>query len=112
MTAVPKALGLTISQPLAHHPFVRCPFLAMSTFCDPRARRQPHSNHQINRENGNPFFGHTSSIASFPAPVKNSVIPPESSTRSNSLTFQPFAGIWTQNVATTISLAHRIHRLL
>src|SRR5439155_857100 len=47
----------------------------------------PHSNHQINRENGNPFFGHTWSIASFPAPVKNSVIPPASSTRSNSLPF-------------------------
>src|SRR3989442_5900251 len=64
-------------------------------------------NHQINRENGNPFFGHTWSIANFPAPVKNSVIPPASSTRSNSLPFQPFAGIWTQNIATNISIANR-----
>src|SRR5881397_1557909 len=66
----------------------------------------PHSHHQMNRENGNPFFGHTWSIASFPAPVKNSVIPPASSTGSNSLPFQLFAGIWTQNVAISTSVAN------
>src|SRR5207247_10368449 len=46
-----------------------------------------HSNHQINRENGNPFFGHTWSISSFPDPLTNSDIPPATSTLSNALLF-------------------------
>jgi hypothetical protein len=35
------------------------------------------------------------------------VMPLASSIRSSSLPFQPFAGIWTQNVATSISIANR-----
>src|SRR5207249_5730902 len=48
--------------------------LSTSDGSRPPDRRRPHCNHQMNRENGNPFLGHTWSIASFPAPVKNSVI--------------------------------------
>src|SRR5438128_11982301 len=63
--------------------------------------------HLINLESVNPFFHHTWSIASFPAPAKNSVMPLASSIYSNSLTFQPLYGIRHQNVATRIELSKR-----